>query len=183
MSEPEPTFTILLVRRSCLSFRPPRRKLPQPPAPAPPPSKPRRLPIWAQRPQTRGECLPGGRNEARPCPFASCRHSLLVDIDCDSAEVRETAEDPATLPHTCSLDVAEVVDAEDRTVILRELYPYFGVTRERIRQLELRALDSCQRALTRKATDEKPPKILMSPWGTQAKAEEYRYKRTAEDDD
>ena len=49
------------------------------------------------------------------------------------------------LPHTCSLDVAEITDETGRSVILSQLEPYFGVTRERIRQLELR---SVQKLLT-----------------------------------
>lgn len=187
MNEPsaDPPDFYMLVRRKNLGLRR-RRGLAEPPTlpskPDPPPaappkpkpdtpaappvlSRPRRaLPVW--RPQTRADCLPGGRNAQRPCPYASCRHNLLVDIDCETAKVRETAEDPASLPFTCSLDVADLVDQENRTVILRELQPAFGVTRERVRQLELRAIDAFQRGMSRKKTDERAPKVLASPWGS-----------------
>ena len=163
MQEPEPSYVIILVRRSGLSTRRPARRR-APPAPSPPTTKPRRrLPVW--HPSTRADCLPGGKNAVRPCAFASCRHSLLVDIDCETAEVRQTAEDPAELPYSCALDVAEVVDSGDRTMILRSLSPFFGVTRERIRQLELRAIEAFQRGMARKP-GEKLPKVLASPWGT-----------------
>ncbi len=187
MSEPpaDPPCFYMLVRRKNLGLRR-RRGLAEPPTPTlpskpdlPPPRPPdpvvpasrlvRRAaadPYEKLRPRTRGDCLPGGVNEQRPCPWSSCRHNLLVDIDCETAKVRETAEDPATLPFTCSLDVADLVDEENRTVILRELQPAFGVTRERVRQLELRAIDAFQRGMSRKKTDERAPKVLASPWGS-----------------
>ena len=52
------------------------------------------------RPRVRSECA----SVPRPCPFASCRYSLLVDID-PRGEVRET-----TLPEgstACALDAAD----------------------------------------------------------------------------
>jgi hypothetical protein len=33
------------------------------------------LPLLAQRPRVRADCLPGGRNEARPCVWTDCRYS------------------------------------------------------------------------------------------------------------
>lgn len=136
----------------------------KPPAKAPPlPPKPKKyLPLF---PATRSECLPGGSNAQRPCLFASCRHSLLVDIDCDSMEVRETAEDPRKLPATCSLDVADQVDMEDKTVILRGLEGYFLFTRERIRQLEMRAINAFGEGLMLSGLDIPVNKVLRSPWG------------------
>ena len=95
------------------------------------------------RPRRRGDCLPGGRNAVRPCPYSACRHSLLVDADIDPEDGRASAQETGEvdeLPETCSLDVAEVSDAQGRGVLLRQLEPYFGRTRERVRQIELRAL-------------------------------------------
>ena len=64
------------------------------------------------RPKTYGDCLPGGVNAMRPCPWVSCRHHLYLStvrsgvsqteiiVFADSTkEVWEMAE-------TCSLDVA-----------------------------------------------------------------------------
>ena len=77
-----------------------------------------RLPIAPLRPVTRGDCLPGGRNAARPCRFSDCRYAL----DASGGE-------------SCTLDVAarggETLDAVGKI---------FGVTRERIRQMETVAL-------------------------------------------
>jgi len=170
-----PTLHILVHRRNIRRFmgsgpvelpepeKPPAPR-PKPPvkAPAPPPKPKKYLPLF---PLTRGECLPGGSNAQRPCPFSSCRHSLLVDIDCDTMEVRETAEDPRKLPATCSLDVADQVDMDDKTVILRGLEDYFPFTRERIRQLEMRAINAFGEGLTLSGLDIPVSKVMRSPWG------------------
>lgn len=94
------------------------------------------LPVVYERPQTRGDCLEGGVNAQRPCPWASCRYHLGVNVNEDTGAVDELSD----LPHTCALDVAEITDYTGRQVILRSLEPCFGVHRERIRQLELRAI-------------------------------------------
>jgi hypothetical protein len=84
------------------------------------------LPMYAeatprpQRPKTRGDCLEGGVNEGRPCPWIGCRYNL--------AEA-----DPKK--HTCALDVAD-----EGGVTLEEVGELMGVTRERIRQVEAKAL-------------------------------------------
>lgn len=106
-------------------------------------------PLW--RPRTRGDCLPGGRNEVRPCPYAGCRHNLMIDVD-RAGKITVYANSPDSLPETCSLDVADRVDDVGRNVVFEELEPYFGITRERIRQLELRALERFARRLGRSST-------------------------------
>lgn len=65
-------------------------------------------------PRTRGDCLPGGLNAARPCPWADCRHHLY------SPE------------RSCVLDVVD----ERGPLTLEEIGQLFGVSRERIRQIE-----------------------------------------------
>lgn len=104
---------------------------------APPPI---RLPVVYPRPKTRGDCLDGGVNAQRPCPWVSCRYNLLVNVNDETGAVEELASSPEELTHTCALDVAEITDLTGRQVILRSLEPFFGVHRERIRQLELRAI-------------------------------------------
>jgi len=82
----------------------------------------------ADRPRTRGDCVDG----PRPCPWASCRHSLLVDINPVTGSVKLM---PESLTDSCSLDIA------DRGgVTLEEVGQLTNVTRERIRQIEVRAL-------------------------------------------
>ncbi|NOU27227.1 MAG: hypothetical protein HOO96_04900 [Polyangiaceae bacterium] len=65
-------------------------------------------------PSTRGECMAG----PRPCPWRACRYHL--------------GESPSD---SCALDVA------DRGALsLEEVGALFGLTRERIRQIEAKAL-------------------------------------------
>jgi len=86
-----------------------------------------------ERPRTRADC----QNMPRPCPFVSCEHHLYLDVNPDSGaiklnfpqlEVWEMAE-------TCSLDVA------DRGgITLEDVGAILNLTRERIRQVEVRGL-------------------------------------------
>ncbi len=80
----------------------------------------RHLPVIvdAQRPTVRGDCLPGGHNEQRPCRWRECRYHLL-----DATK------------ETCALDVADLGG-----VTLDEIGTLFGLTRERIRQIEEKAV-------------------------------------------
>jgi hypothetical protein len=96
-------------------------------------------------------------------------------------EVRETAEDPRDLPATCALDVADSVDGSDKTVILRDLEGYFGKTRERVRQIELRAIRAFSEGMSLSRLDVPVERVLRSPWGnTKAAA---RAKPNADEDE
>ena len=91
----------------------------------------------ADRPTHRADCLEGGKNELRPCPWVSCKYHLKYDVSHNGAikdnfphmEIEE-------LPETCALDVAN-----DRERTLEELGALTNMTRERIRQIETIALD------------------------------------------
>lgn len=100
------------------------------------PNDPRFSPV--ERPRTRGDCLPGGINEQRPCPFVGCRHHLALDVHPASGNItlRLDPEQLELAPATCALDVA------DRGgLVLDEVAQVLGgVTRERIRQIEEKAL-------------------------------------------
>ncbi len=73
----------------------------------------RRLPVL------RSECLPGGANAQRPCPYVSCRHHLAIvrinvpnsaTRDDDLIRLRDEAaggDEAWQVGPTCSLDVAE----------------------------------------------------------------------------
>lgn len=74
----------------------------------------------AAQPRTRADCLPGGRNAARPCRWLTCRHSLAAD---------------GSTGESCVLDVAD-----QGGVTLVEVGDLLGVTRERARQIEAQAL-------------------------------------------
>jgi len=87
------------------------------------------------RPTTRADCLSGGINEARPCPYVSCRYHLYLDLS-EAGTLRINfptvePEDMGQLAETCALDVAA-----RGGVTLEEVGQLMNVTRERIRQLE-----------------------------------------------
>ena len=129
----------MITPRICVSrheLKPWTGPLPQ----AEPAPFPLRLPVVYPRPKTRGDCLEGGMNAQRPCPWVSCRYNLRIHVNDETGAVEELGKTPEELAHTCALDVAEITDTTGRQVILRSLEPCFGVHRERIRQLELRAI-------------------------------------------
>lgn len=94
-------------------------------------------PSERRRPVDRAECLPGGRNAQRPCPYVSCKHHLALDVSPTSGAIKHNFPDLEVweMAETCSLDVA------DRGgVVLEELGALMNLTRERIRQLETRGI-------------------------------------------
>lgn len=86
-------------------------------------------------PRTRGDCLPGGSNESRPCPWTRCRHHNAVDINPHTGAVTEIA-DPTEMTVSCSLDGAD----REPEMTLEQVGQVFGVSRERIRQIESKGL-------------------------------------------
>jgi hypothetical protein len=94
-----------------------------------------------ERPATRGDCLAGGSNAARPCPWVSCAQHLALDVHESTGNLKVTL--PATdgepdldaMRDTCALDVA---DRGGDT--LDEVGASMNITRERVRQLEAAAL-------------------------------------------
>ena len=88
------------------------------------------LPVWPAPtlfeeprpapPRIRADCLEGGVNECRPCPWTGCKWNIVE------------AQHPQA---TCVLDVAD-----QGGITLEELGNMVGLTRERIRQIEDQAL-------------------------------------------
>lgn len=89
------------------------------------------------RPITRGDCLPGGCNGARPCPWVSCKAHLALDVDEHTGSIKVNFPDLDVwqMPRTCALDVA---DEGGKTP--EEVGVYANLVRERVRQIEARAL-------------------------------------------
>jgi len=98
------------------------------------------------RPQTRADCLPGGCNEERPCPWVSCPFHLFLDVCRTTGEVQQARAFEGLsvweLEHTCCLDMADLGGAT-----LAEVGEAYRVTRERIRQLQAKAMPRLLRAL------------------------------------
>ena len=98
------------------------------------------------RPKTRGDCLAGGINEARPCVWSACRHHLLLDVDENTGSIKvnfppddDSAESLVAvlraMPDTCALDVADRLG-----VTLEECGSRENLVRERVRQCEVDSL-------------------------------------------
>lgn len=97
------------------------------------------------RPRTRGECA----GVPRPCPYVGCRHHLGIEVN--GAGNLSFAHGPTEvhdLRWSCSLDLAE-----HEGLTLDQVGQALGVTRERVRQLEVRALAKAQRAAKRMGLD------------------------------
>lgn len=94
-------------------------------------------PEETERPVTRADCLAGGVNEMRPCPYVSCAHHLYIDVNKQTGAIKLNFPnfEPWDLKETCELDVA------DRGgVTLEEVGAIMNLTRERIRQVEVKGL-------------------------------------------
>lgn len=97
-----------------------------------------------ERPKTRGDCEGGDR----PCPFVGCRHHTFLDVGRDGSLKFNHGDKPpeeVSAEASCSLDVA------DRGgVTLEQVGGVLNVTRERMRQLEEKAIDSLRAKVFRK---------------------------------
>ena len=86
-----------------------------------------RLPVVL--PRTRGDCP-----TVRPCPLSHCRYSLVRRVELETPPPAET----------CALDVT---DAHPDGLTLEEVGAALGMTRERARQIEAKALERLERRL------------------------------------
>jgi hypothetical protein len=85
------------------------------------------------RPTLRADCLPGGSNAERPCPYLGCRYHLgLEATDVGSLKLVTGWDDGGP---SCALDVAD-----EGPATLEQVGDLLGLTRERTRQVEVLAL-------------------------------------------
>jgi hypothetical protein len=86
-----------------------------------------------ERPVTRADCVGG----ERPCPFVSCKHHLFLDVSARTGAIKLNFPDLDVweMSETCALDVA---DRGGTT--LEEVGAIMNLTRERIRQVEVKGL-------------------------------------------
>lgn len=85
------------------------------------------------KPRTRAECADG----PRPCPYVSCQHHLFLDVSARTGAIKLNFPDLEVwdMNETCALDVA---DRGGTT--LEDVGAIMNLTRERIRQVEVKAL-------------------------------------------
>ncbi len=95
------------------------------------------IPPEIEAPKRREDCLAGGTNEMRPCPWVRCKHHLYLDVNPETGSFKLNFPDleVSELKQSCSLDVA---DRGGTT--LEEVGEIMNLTRERIRQVEVRGL-------------------------------------------
>ena len=100
-----------------------------------------------RRPKARSECKDG----IRPCPFVSCRFHLYLDVNpvTGTLKLNFPGLEVWEMPFTCALDVA---DMGGRT--LEEVGQILNMTRERVRQLEAKALKTIRKAIEDGLLDE-----------------------------
>lgn len=110
-------------------------------------------PVDVARPRTRGDCAGG----ERPCPFVGCSQHLYLDVQPDTGSItlNHPGLEPWELAETCALDVADRGGCT-----LEEVGDIAGVTRERIRQLEARALRRIRKTIQHRVTGNNPAEAI-----------------------
>lgn len=90
------------------------------------------------RPRMREDCIDG----PRPCPWLSCRHNNYLEVSPETGAIKlaHPGREPWDAVESCSLDVAE-----QGGLRLERVGQILGVTRERVRQIEKRALITLER--------------------------------------
>jgi hypothetical protein len=113
--------------------------------------------LRVSRPETRADCEPGGRFAARPCPFVSCRHHLMLDPD--GASIRFNFESLEEMDDTCLLDAVDRARerADDSPLFDRatgglkvlHVSRLMNLAPERVREIEAAGLDLLKQAAAR----------------------------------
>lgn len=99
------------------------------------------------KPRSRSDCT----CFERPCPYVSCKHHLYLDVNPTTGSIKLNFPDLEVweMGETCALDVA------DRGgITLEEVGEIMNLTRERIRQVELRGLEKLRECDVRATLEE-----------------------------
>lgn len=112
-----------------------------------------------QRPVIRRDCLPGGCNEERPCPWYSCKHHLGIDVNEDNGSIK--VRDVDDLVHSCELDVAEIGgkpgSGKGEGITFEEIGEILDITRTRAQQIEAVARPVLMERIIIAGIYERPP--------------------------
>lgn len=94
------------------------------------------------RPVTRADCA----NVPRPCPFVGCRWNTYLEGHGKDLKITAPHRYPWDVPpgESCVLDIAE-----GGPVTLERISEVLNCTRERIRQVEVMAMEHCQESRDR----------------------------------
>jgi hypothetical protein len=89
--------------------------------------------------KARPACRPDCADVPRPCPFVSCKFNLYLDVNEATGSIKFNFPhlEPGEMVDSCVLDV---VDANAEGVTLEAAGALLNITRERVRQIEVRAL-------------------------------------------
>lgn len=125
----------------------------------------------ADRPSIRGDCLPGGVNAARPCPWVSCRYHLALEVHPETGSLKVVFPDPddprmpnfAVMPQTCALDVVDGKAATDAPEMqLEAVANLCNKSIERARQISSEALQGLLIACRRQGIISMPPEFVSA---------------------
>src|SRR5450432_4154177 len=130
------------------------------------------------KPKARAECAEG----PRPCPYVSCKHHLFIDVSPRTGAIKLNFPDLEVweLGESCALDVA---DRGGTT--LEDVGAIMNLTRERIRQVEVKALAKLEAlrdmSALRDFVDEGPVGKRRLPQLSKAELASSKYKDEDED--
>lgn len=92
------------------------------------------------RPKTRKDCAA----VVRPCPYVGCKYNTYLDVR-ESGSIIFT--NPDKEPWDIEPDKSCILDQVDDEHTLEEIGDVFNVTRERIRQIEVRILNKIKQTI------------------------------------
>lgn len=95
--------------------------------------------IDGMRPQSRAECV----GVERPCMWVACKYHLYLDVNPETGSIKMNFPDLEIweIGETCALDVAD-----KGGITLEQVGEIMNLTRERIRQVEMRGLEKIREA-------------------------------------